>query len=181
MRHILPVYLGFSATAAIGAAWLYRNAATARWALWIFGALLISQAVASLISHPDYIPYTNLLAGNSPENILVDSDLDWGQDIHRLGKRLRELGAQEVAFNPLCLGYLEEFDGFPKVTLMQPTRPSQGWNAASLTVMLAGRLGLGDQFPKARLWTEGVPPTERVGKGIYLWYVANPIDFRRKR
>jgi hypothetical protein len=122
-----------------------------------------------------------LLAGNYPERILVDSDLDWGQDMIRLGKRLRELGAQEVAFHPLIMSYLEEFHGFPHITLMQPTRPSQGWNAASLTVMLAGRLGLGDQFPKARLWTEGVPPTERVGKGVYLWYVANPDDFRRKK
>jgi len=46
--------------------------------------------------------------------------------------------------------------------------------------MLAGRLGLGDQFPKAKLWTTGVPPTERVGKTTYLWYIANPDDYRPK-
>ncbi|MGD0778484.1 MAG: glycosyltransferase family 39 protein [Candidatus Solibacter sp.] len=180
VRHILPVYLGFSITAAIGAVWLYQRSAGARWALWILGALLVWHAAGSLISHPDYIPYTNLLAGNSPEKILVDSDLDWGQDMNRLGKRLRELGVRQVAFNPLIVGYLEEYHGFPPITLMQPTRPSPGWNAASLTVMLAGRLGLGDQFPKAKLWTTGVPPTERVGKTTYLWYIANPDDYRRK-
>ena len=180
VRHILPVYLGFSLTAAIGAVWLYQQSSNARWARWVLGALLVWQAATSLISHPDYIPYTNLLAGNYPERILVDSDLDWGQDMNRLGKRLRELGVRQVAFNPLITGYLEEYHGFPTITLMQPTRPSPGWNAASLTVMLAGRLGLGDQFPKARLWTTGVPPTERVGKTTYLWYIANPDDLRRK-
>jgi len=40
-----------------------------------------------------------------------------------------------------------------------------------LTVMYASRLGLGDQFPNARLWTAGIKPTERVGKTTYLWYI----------
>src|ERR1039458_7266884 len=35
VRHILPVYLGFSVTAAVGAVWLSRQSFTARWALWI--------------------------------------------------------------------------------------------------------------------------------------------------
>ena len=180
VRHILPVYLGFSITAAIGAVWLYRQSSTARWAPWILGALLVWHAATSLLSHPDYIPYTNLLAGDYPERILVDSDLDWGQDMIRLGKRLRELGARQVAFNPLVMSYLEEAHGFPPITLMQPTRPSPGWNAASLTVMLSGRLGMYDQFPNVKLWTEGVKPTERVGKGVYLWYIPDPADLRRK-
>ena len=180
VRHILPVYLGFSITAAIGVEWLYRHPFTSRWALWIPGVLLVWYAGSSLISHPDYLPYTNLLAGNYPERILADSDLDWGQDMNRLGKRLRELGVRQVAFNPLVMGYLEEFHGFPRITLMQPTRPSPGWNAASLTVMLSSRLGLGDQFPNAKIWTEGIPPTERVGKTIYLWYIPNPDNLRRK-
>jgi hypothetical protein len=180
VRHILPVYLGFSVTAAIGAAWLYERSTTARWALWVAGALLLSHAAVSLASHPDYIPYTNLLAGNYPEKILVDSDLDWGQDMNRLGKRLRELGARSVAFNPFMMGYLEEFHGFPPITLMQPTRPTPGWNAASLTQMLVNRLGMGEQFPKAKLWMEGIKPTERVGKTIYLWYIPGPNDPPRK-
>jgi hypothetical protein len=98
----------------------------------------------------------------------------------RLGKRLRELGVRQVAFNPFVMAYLEEFHGFPPITLMQPTRPSPGWNAASLTVMLSLRLGMGEQFPNVKLWTEGVKPTERVGKGVYLWYIPDPADLRRK-
>ena len=180
VRHILPVYLGFSITAAAGAAWLYRRPSTARWAPWVLGALLVWHAAGSLLSHPDYIPYTNLLAGDYPERILVDSDLDWGQEMIRLGRRLRDLGARSVAFNPLVMSYFEEFHGFPPITLMQPTRPSPGWNAASLTVMLSGRLGMGEQFPNVKLWTEGVRPTERVGKSTYLWYIPGPDAPPRK-
>ena len=38
----------------------------------------------SAMAHPDYIAYFNELAGTHPERILVDSDLDWGQDMNRL-------------------------------------------------------------------------------------------------
>jgi len=47
---------------------------------------------SSLISHPDYLAYFNEFAGSEPENIVVDSDLDWGQDVKRLAARLREVG-----------------------------------------------------------------------------------------
>ena len=53
-----------------------------------------------LAAHPDYLPYFNALAGSNPERIVVDSDLDWGQDLKRLGRRLKELGAPSVAFTP---------------------------------------------------------------------------------
>ena len=76
-----------------------------------------------------------------------------------------------MAFNPLINARLEEVHHFPPITLMQPTRPSPGWNAASLTVMYASRLGLGNQFPNVKLWTDGVKPTARVGKTTYLWYI----------
>ena len=46
--------------------------------------------IGSLAAHPDYLAYFNALAGDDPERIVVDSDLDWGQDIKRLGQRLRD-------------------------------------------------------------------------------------------
>ena len=133
--------------------------------------LLVGQAASSALSHPDYLAYTNLLAGNEPEKVLVDSDLDWGQDMKRVGQRLRELRAPQVTFNPEVAGYWEQVHGFPPILPMDPLAPGPGWNAASVTVMLSDRLGLGDDQPNAHLWTEGVKPTEKVGKSTYLWYI----------
>jgi hypothetical protein len=174
VRHVLPVYLGFSITAAVGAQWLLETRRRAQWAGWTLALLLVWYGATSVLSHPDYIPYTNVLAGSEPEKVLVDSDLDWGQDMKRLGRRLRELGAQQVAFNPLILGYLEQVHGFPSIQPMDPETPSFGWNAASLTVMLALPLGLGDQHPEVRLWTDSIKPTEKVVKTTYLWYFPPP-------
>jgi hypothetical protein len=112
----------------------------------------------------------NELAGSDREKILIDSDLDWGQDMKRLARRLREVGAREVAFNPFIIDYLEAKQGFPKINPMSPDAPSPGWNAASITVMKLVRLGLGDELPDLKLWTDGSKPTERLGYTTYLWY-----------
>jgi hypothetical protein len=174
VRHVLPVYLGFSITAALGAKWLLEAMQHSSWARWAAGILLVWHGATSAFSHPDYIPYTNALAGAEPEKILVDSDLDWGQDMKRLGRRLRELGAPQVAFSPLIEAYLEREHGFPAIQPMDPETPAAGWNAASLTKMLAARFGLGSEHPEVKFWTDTIKPTERLGKTTYLWYFPPP-------
>jgi hypothetical protein len=88
----------------------------------------------------------------------------------RLSLRLHELGAREVTFNPFIVAYLEAVHGFPPIHEMDPETPSPGWNAGSLTVLLSGRLGLANEHPDIKLWTDDVKPTEKVGKTTYLWY-----------
>ncbi|MGP0075573.1 MAG: ArnT family glycosyltransferase [Bryobacteraceae bacterium] len=170
VRHILPVYIGFSIVAAAGAARLLEISRTAKWAGWVFGGLVLWLVATSALSHPDYIPYFNALAGNEPEKILVDSDLDWGQDMKRLSKRLHEVGATEVTFNPFIVAYLEAVHGFPPIHSTDPVTPSPGWNAVSLTVLKAARLGLEDDHPEVQLWPDQIRPTEKVSPGVWLWY-----------
>ena len=170
VRHILPVYMGFSIVAAVGAVRLLEMVRAGGWASWALGLLLFWMAASSVFAHPDYIPYMNELAGTDREKVLIDSDLDWGQDMKRLARRLQEVGAREVAFNPFIIDYLEARHGFPKINPMSPDAPSPGWNAASLTVMKLDRLGLGDDLPDLKLWTDGSKPTERLGYTTYLWY-----------
>jgi len=170
VRHILPVYIGFSIVAAVGAARLIEISRTAKWAGWTAGVLLFWMVATSALSHPDYIPYFNALAGNEPEKILVDSDLDWGQDMKRLSKRLREVGAKQVTFDPFIVAYLEAVHGFPPIKPMDPVNPSPGWNAVSLTELKTTRLGLFDDHPEVQLWPDQIKPTEKVSPGVWLWY-----------
>ena len=167
VRHILPVYIGFTVIAAAGAVQLLRSAS--RLAGWILVILLLWMASTSALSHPDYLPYFNAFAGRHPENILVDSDLDWGQDMKRLADRLHALGAQQISFTPSVPVDLAAL-GFPTVQPNDRNRPSPGWNAVSLTVLKKARLGLWGEYPDVKLWPESVPPTEKIGKGIWLWY-----------
>jgi len=162
MRHVLPAYIAFSVIAGVGAQWLWSSGLAARGSL---AGLLLWFAASSALSHPDYLAYFNALAGSQPENILVDSDLDWGQDMKRLAARLKELDVKELAFEPFNRAYVEELQSaheFPPFHPVDPSGPAHGWNAASLTMLKLWR---------KEPWADRIPPTERVGKGVLLWYV----------
>jgi hypothetical protein len=83
MRHILPVYPFLYVGAA---AWLTTRAN------WRLGAGVLAAVVALQIAEcaritPDYLAFFNELAGGpgrGPE-YLVDSNIDWGQDVKKLG------------------------------------------------------------------------------------------------
>jgi 4-amino-4-deoxy-L-arabinose transferase-like glycosyltransferase len=170
VRHVLPVYIGFSIVAAAGAVRLLDLAAKVAWPIWALAFLIVWMAATSVLSHPDYLPYFNALAGDEPDKIAVDSDLDWGQDMNRLSARLRELGAREVSFNPFVIASLERQHGFPPVYQNDARLPSGGWNAVSLTVLKELRMGLFDTHPEVIPWPEKFKPSERVGKSILLYY-----------
>jgi len=168
LRHVLPVYIAFSVIAAGAAIHMLRRRS---WMQAALAALVLWLCSSSGLSHPDYLAYFNELAGSEPERILVDSDLDWGQDYKRLAARLRQVGASEVAFLPTVIIDLQnEQHGFPKVQGMDVQQPSHGWNAIGATCWKELRSGLGERYPEVTPWTDRIPPQERVGKSILLWY-----------
>ncbi|HEY1205178.1 MAG: glycosyltransferase family 39 protein [Bryobacteraceae bacterium] len=168
LRHILPIYLGLAIMAAIGTVRLYELARRRGWAKAAFVVLTGWFALTSLGAHPDYLPYFNAIAGDQPERIVADSDLDWGQDMTRLATRLREIGAASVTFQPLVFDFYDR-RGLPPMDFGSPLAPSPGWNAVSLTMWKVMRMGVN---PPATPWPDRttVKPVERVGKGMLLYY-----------
>ena len=170
LRHILPIYMGFSVLGAVAvtrARWKWTAAAVAVLLLWL--------AVSSIASHPDYLAYFNEAAGSQPEKFLIDSDLDWGQDVTRLGRRLQALGAREVTFiagDEYDFASHPGFEGIKVHQSMSRALPNAGWNAVALRSLKMARLGLYDTLPQVTLWPDLVPPRERIGKSILLWYFA---------
>ena len=160
IRHVLPMYIGISLLAGAGALDLLKRGDARKWVHGALAALALWFAASSVLSHPDYLPYFNELAGSKPEKILADSDLDWGQDIKRLGKRLQEVGAQDVTFDRYIVIDLQQL-GFPRVHMMNQNAPSVGWNAIGVGLWKESRLVL---------WPDWIRPQERVGKSILLWY-----------
>jgi hypothetical protein len=177
IRHVMPIYSGMCITAAAGLAWLVESTLPRRWAGWAAAmalALALWYGGSSLAAHPDYLPYFNELAGSHPENIVVDSDLDWGQDDKRLAAKLREVGAQQVYFLPWAFGDLESEFGFPRIVdRVDPFQPGPGWNAVSLTVLKQRRFGLRNHYPNAVPWPERAEGGQLVGKSTRLYYFGN--------
>jgi hypothetical protein len=134
-------------------------------------AVLIGwQVISGALQHPDYLAYTNEIAGAHPEHFVADSDLDWGQDMKRLGSFLQHAGVAQVTFSPFNRTYALPV----AVTAANPDAPSPGWNAASVTLWKV--FG----FPA---WVDRMPPPHRIGRSILVWYVQPGAaqDFRFQR
>jgi len=168
IRHILPIYFPICMLAALGThRMLSARQAVFRWAT---AGLISWLVVSSAFAHPDYLSYFNELAGSHPEKILVDSDLDWGQDMYRLAARLKEVGATQVAVDPIIIRNPEIVHDFPPLVPLNPDAPVPGWNAVSLS-LLKLRTGMFAENSRAVPWPERLPPTMRIGHSTLLWYV----------
>jgi hypothetical protein len=170
VRHVLPMYPLLAVCAGVGILTLWNRHSPGR--LRIAGRLTAIGltgwlVVESLLAHPDYLPYFNQLAGRHPERVLLDSDLDWGQDLGRLADTLR---ARRVPH--LWITYHGKVDlsrqGLPPYTELPPDHPVTGWVAASLF-----RLALGSQGGSldAYAWLRRYQPVARVGHSILLYYI----------
>src|SRR5271157_2677216 len=83
VRHILPIYPLLAIIGGVGACRLW-GAMPKYVGPALTLALLAWQLTSSIRAHPDYLAYFNEFAGQHPERILIDSDLDWGQDLLRI-------------------------------------------------------------------------------------------------
>jgi hypothetical protein len=170
-RHVLPIYIGLTILAASFAVDCLRRWRSHRTVALAVVALLVWLVVSVGLSHPDYLPYFNAIAGRAPEQILVDSDLDWGQDLKRSAKRLREVGAREVTGAPPGSAVARDISqlvveklGLPPVREFDPEKPSPGWNAISLTTL---KLRTGPHGrPDGALWRRSSSPQSGSERGF---------------
>jgi hypothetical protein len=88
IRHVLPVYPFFIVFASAGAWELCKY----RGGKYIVGSLIVLHAVSSLVSFPNYIPYSNEIFGGSTRTyqVLSDSNVDWGQSIKSIKNYVRK-------------------------------------------------------------------------------------------
>lgn len=169
VRHVLPVYLGLALAAAAAAIRLLERGTIGQAAAAV---LVVWMAASGALHHPDYLAYTNEFVGKEPENYVVDSDLDWGQQSIRLARRLRELGAKEVSYFTMNFDseHLQKWPGLPPVKPIHPLIPVEGWTAVSPTFWKVGQYGLDHKTPGVEPWFTAIPPVERVGS-LLLYYV----------
>ena len=90
VRHILPIYPLLAIIGGVGACRFWEDMKPKYAAASIIILLLAWQLLSSVRAHPDYLAYFNEFAGSHPERILLDSDLDWGQDLLRLSTALQQ-------------------------------------------------------------------------------------------
>ena len=177
IRHILPIYPMLAMLAGYGAVCLWTSHKFQIISRFIVGLLMGWIVVSSVMAHPDYLPYFNEIASPTPERFVVGSDLDWGQDLHRLGAELRNRRVQKVSLE--CFGnaiQLGKHFGLPLIRPLRRYEPTTGWIAISLRKLKDVRNPPHDGYK----WLEVYEPVATVGKSIKLYYVtANEASERR--
>jgi len=168
LRHALVVYPLLSVVAAYGTVRLWQLNWKAIGPLLV-AVLFIWQIVASIRTAPDFIAYFNELAPGPPEQYLVDSDLDWGQDLARLADTLESRGIRDVA-----LAYNGSADpgavGIEHYRWLRPFAPDTGWIAISVFAL---KVGIWNQPTwDDYAWLRPVRPVARVGQSILLYRIA---------
>jgi hypothetical protein len=76
-------------------------AARARWTQIVIGLLIVWQVVGTLRYYPYYLTFFNEIAGGPDRGryILIDSNLDWGQDLPALKQYVDEHHLEQVRFS----------------------------------------------------------------------------------
>jgi hypothetical protein len=179
-RHLLPV-LPFLLVAAGESA-----AALARWrrplGLVLVGGLGAWYAVGTLRAHPHHLAYFNEIAGG-PENgwrHLVDSNLDWGQDLKRLkawtedhgvGKlKLSYFGSADPAY------YGIDCERLPGYSAPHPPRVTRQVRPGDIVAVSATNLQGVYLDPEDRALMERLRRLEPVGRAGYSILIYRP-DF----
>ncbi|MFN0054110.1 MAG: glycosyltransferase family 39 protein [Planctomycetales bacterium] len=180
LRYVLPAFPFLHLLAAESARWV-------QWKRYRVRTVLVGLGVAllplSLRHHPHHLAYFNEASGGpvGGRRHLLDSNLDWGQDLRELKRFLDDHQIDDVG--------LAYFGMLPPASLdihyhLPPPRPQPGWFAVSVN-FLQGRphtirnpdgsmrsVGV-DEFG----WLRGFVPVARVGHSIDVFHIA-PEELR---
>jgi 4-amino-4-deoxy-L-arabinose transferase-like glycosyltransferase len=171
LRHILPVYVILYVGAAVMVTFWARKQ---KWVGAVALVLLAAHAVESAAAYPNYVSFFNVAAGGSESGAryLVDSNLDWGQDGHRL-KRYVDAAATENTciawFGSAPLSYLG-IPEHPLPTTEDVARSGPPKCLAIVSATLLKGLYVGDRYS----WLRTLSPSARVGDSIYVYDLREP-------
>ncbi len=159
IRHVLILYpfLALGGAYALGQLWRsWPRAGTT-----VGTVLIVWQLSTWVTAYPDYLPYFNETVRH-PEAVLVDSDLDWGQDLKRLERRLQALKVPRVSLAYQGTADLSR-EALPPFVRLPPRQPATGWVAITALTLEHEQAGYA--------WLSAYRPVERVGKTIDLYFI----------
>lgn len=179
LRHVLPIYPFMILVAGVAIAEGLRRRRGV-----VVELLLALAAVESLAVWPDYLTFFNVLSGGPGRGdaILVDSNLDWGQDLPGLARWMRENGVERInlsyfgsaapEYYGIDCNYLPGSPFFATERIRAPEVP--GYVAVSVTNLRVIRLIGREQLFYAPLLE--MEPAATIGGSIRVYWVGSPDE-----
>jgi hypothetical protein len=165
LRYVLGVYPFLCALGGLGIIVLLRSGRKPVAAAAIF--LCAWAAAGELYLYPDHLAWFNLVSGGPPGGYrwLVDSNLDWGQDLKGLGRWMKAEAVPSI--------WLDYFGrGCPNYERVKTHREFEGgWLAVSATNLV----GVYRPTERDRYdFLKGVEPKAVIGHSIFIYDVPKP-------
>jgi hypothetical protein len=175
IRYLLPAFPFFLLLAGRGVDALLQRG---RYAFHAVAILLLWQVVACTVVTPHHLAYFNELAGgpDRARRLLLDSNLDWGQDLGRLKAYMESHGLDRIQ-----LGYFGHVDPrlYGIVYNLPPSIPTPGRYAMSANYLAGYRYGItyaGRQNASVEQdqwsWVDRFEPVARVGRSIFVFDIT---------
>jgi hypothetical protein len=178
IRHILPIYpFLFVWLGGVGAQlWQSANRLAKPGllllAVWLFGS--------TISAYPDYLAFFNEAAGGAKNgrNILVDSNLDWGQDLKGLKKWLVQNRVDKIQLayfgtaNPNYYGI--DADYLPGTLFTQPSdKVDRTRSASHIAISVTYLMGYNLANPKTYEVFRQQQPVAVIGHSIWVYKLAH--------
>ncbi len=138
-------------------------------------AVLFVWAIISVVSvWPSFLAYFNGTAGgpDSGYKFVVDSNLDWGQDILRLAQFIEKNNIKEIKMDYFSGAPVEYYIKTVKIESFNREIPQKGWLAVSATILMGACKG--DKVPcsyneRAYTWLDQYKPVAKIGYSIFVY------------
>lgn len=183
VRHLMPVY-GFTFILLSGQLVKIKNSLSDKKKLYTFyfilSTLLGWYLYENLSVYPYYLTYFNQVAGgpSGGYRYVVDSNLDWGQDLKRLADWAKENNIKKINFdyfgwadqsyylgdnfNWISAGRYKNTDDFLK------ENPEGGHIAVSASYYMGSR----EKPETSYAWLDDYKPITIIGNSIFVWYIS---------
>lgn len=188
VRHLLPTFVFVYILVANELAVRYRrlrdhaqeteleglSPAAINGSLWGLRAILVLalgwQAFSVLRVHPSYLAYFNELGGGPDGGwrYIVDSNIDWGQDLKRLARYVDQRGIQEIYVDYFGGGDVGYYLKGKERGLGRCTPPQKGWVAVSAMWYQHSREEPNCVYSR---WLPMEKLTAKIGYSIFVFHV----------
>ncbi len=179
LRHVLPTF-PFIYLLTVGQIkkWLASSGFLGKpLKILLIGALTVWYIAESALTFPYYLAYFNELAGGPANGYkrVVDSNLDWGQDLKRLTQYVEKNGIDKIKLDYFGGGSPQYYlgDRYEKLEANN-LEQRNGWIAVSATLLQNGRGIATKGFDGSTThynWLNQYEPVAKIGYSIFVYRV----------